>query len=87
MDQMISKIYSLFLSHPLVSTDSRQVKPGSIFFALRGESFNGNKYALKALESGAVCAIVDDPECAENSSCILVDNVLSTLQALANNMV
>ncbi len=85
MDQMISKIYSLFLSHPLVSTDSRQVKPGSIFFALRGESFNGNKYALKALESGAVCAIVDDPECAENSSCILVDNVLSTLQALAKH--
>ena len=85
MDQMISTIYPVFLAHPIVSTDSRQVKPGSIFFALQGESFNGNEYAVKALASGAVYAIVDDPEYAQNSSCILVDNVLSTLQALAKH--
>ncbi|MFZ4521544.1 MAG: UDP-N-acetylmuramoyl-tripeptide--D-alanyl-D-alanine ligase [Bacteroidales bacterium] len=83
MDNKVKEIYQLFLAHPQVSTDSRQIKPGSIFFALKGESFNGNRFAAKALDSGAAYAIVDEPEFAVNQSCILVDDVLTTLQALA----
>ncbi|MEI7723965.1 MAG: UDP-N-acetylmuramoyl-tripeptide--D-alanyl-D-alanine ligase [Bacteroidota bacterium] len=85
MENQINNLYAIFLDHPFVSTDSREVKPGSLFFALRGESFNGNEYASKALESGATFAIVDDDQYAVNKSCILVNNVLSTLQALAQH--
>lgn len=85
MDQTINNIYPVFLSHPFVSTDSRNVKPGSLFFALRGESFNGNEYAGKALESGAAFAIVDEFKYALSDSCILVDDVLLTLQALSRH--
>lgn len=83
MDHKINNIYSKFLAHPIVSTDSRKVKPGSIFFALKGESFNGNEFAGRALESGAAYAIVDDSGYVVNESCILVDDVISTLQALS----
>lgn len=83
MDHTITDIYRIFLSHPAVSTDSRRIEPGSVFFALRGESFNGNEYAEKALESGAAYAIVDEPRYVLNASCLLVDDALSTLQALA----
>ncbi len=83
MDHSIDDIYQVFKAHPWVSTDSRQVKPGSLFFALRGESFNGNEFAGLALQSGAVCAVVDEPKYALNASYILVDDVLSTLQALS----
>ncbi len=85
MDQRLKDIYPLFLAHPFVSTDSRQVKPGSIFFALRGESFNGNEYAIRAIEAGASFAIVDDSKYRVNDSCILVDDVLTTLQDLARH--
>ncbi|MCX6305874.1 MAG: UDP-N-acetylmuramoyl-tripeptide--D-alanyl-D-alanine ligase [Bacteroidetes bacterium] len=83
MDDKINEIYPIFQAHPFVSTDSRQVRPGSIFFALRGESFNGNEYAALALESGAAYAIVDEPRYAPGKSCILVDDALATLQALS----
>ncbi|MCX6266559.1 MAG: UDP-N-acetylmuramoyl-tripeptide--D-alanyl-D-alanine ligase [Bacteroidetes bacterium] len=85
MDNKINEIYPLFLEHPAVSTDSRKVTPGSIFFALRGESFNGNEFAIQALESGAEYAVVDEAIYAGNKSCILVEDVLSTLQALSNH--
>ena len=83
MDHSISDLYPVFLAHPIVSIDSRHVTPGSIFFALKGESFNGNEFAHRALESGASFAIVDEAKYAVNDSFILVDDVLSTLQALA----
>jgi UDP-N-acetylmuramoyl-tripeptide--D-alanyl-D-alanine ligase len=83
MDHKITDIYRIFLAHPLISTDSRNIIPGSVFFALRGESFNGNEFANQALESGAAYAIVDEPAYAVNESCILVSDVLSTLQALS----
>ncbi len=56
-----------------------------MFFALRGETFNGNQFAGPALESGAACVVVDDPQYVLNQSCILVDDVLTTLQALAKH--
>jgi UDP-N-acetylmuramoyl-tripeptide--D-alanyl-D-alanine ligase len=85
MNKQISDIYPLFRAHPVVSTDSRHVPPGSIFFALRGESFNGNEFAGKALDSGAAYAVVDEAAYATGNAHILVDNVLETLQHLAHH--
>ena len=80
----ISRLYQLFVNaDKAVSTDSRKIEPGCVFFALRGENFNGNQYALTALEKGASYAIVDDLDLAEQDRCILVDDVLTTLQDLA----
>ncbi len=79
----IKEIYQLFIEHPVVSTDSRKIKKGCIFFALKGETFNGNKYAGNAIAEGAAYAIVDEMEYADNSRIIFVENVLKTLQELA----
>lgn len=81
----ISSLYQLFLSAGKVSTDSRKIEPGCLFFALRGDNFNGNQYALAALEKGASFAIVDDPELGANDKCIVVHDVLQTLQDLARH--
>ena len=56
------KIYQLFLNFPRVSTDSRKIEKDSIFFALKGENFNGNKFANDALNKGAAYSIVDEDE-------------------------
>lgn len=79
----LEEIYQIFVDHPLVTTDSRKIEAGSIFFALKGENFNGNLYALRALELGASYAIVDDAEFVLNEHVLLVENVLQTLQDLA----
>ncbi len=79
----IEKIYSIFLNHPKIATDSRSIPSNSIFFALKGESFNGNKYAAEAIAKGAAYAVVDEAEFALNESYILVENVLESLQKLA----
>ncbi|MCX6279743.1 MAG: UDP-N-acetylmuramoyl-tripeptide--D-alanyl-D-alanine ligase [Bacteroidetes bacterium] len=76
-------IYSRFLENPAISTDSRNIKPGSLFFALHGENFNGNDYAIRAIEDGASCAIVDDSKYAGKDGFIVVNNVLESLQQLA----
>jgi UDP-N-acetylmuramoyl-tripeptide--D-alanyl-D-alanine ligase len=78
-----SKLYSLFKQYPIVVTDTRKIVPDSIFFALKGANFNGNKFAESALEKGCKYAVVDEEEFAVNDSCILVDDVLTTLQDLA----
>ncbi len=78
----LESIYQLYLSNPAISTDSRSVHEGSIFFALKGETFDGNKFAKNAIKSGAIAAIVDDPEIKE-SGCIYVKSVLETLQNLS----
>lgn len=78
-------IYQRFTENPFISTDSRRVQPGSLFFALKGPSFNGNKFALDALENGASWAIIDEPEACVNKRCILVGNVLNSLQKLAKH--
>lgn len=80
----ISSLYDIFLQHPVITTDSRDCPAGSIFFALKGETFDGNAYALKALELGCAYAVIDEAEYATDSRCILVDDVLTTLQLLAN---
>jgi len=77
------EIYSIFLKNRSISTDSRQLLPGCLFFALKGENFDGNKYAQKAIEAGAAYAVIDD-ENYDGPATILVDDVLITLQNLAN---
>ena len=67
-----------------MSTDTRQLPPGCIFFALKGENFDGKKFALHALENGAAYAVIDDPAYQVNERCLLVPNVLKALQQLAN---
>jgi UDP-N-acetylmuramoyl-tripeptide--D-alanyl-D-alanine ligase len=79
----LQNIYSLFTECPTVVTDTRKIVPNSIFFALKGETFNGNKFALTALEKGCKYAIVDEKEFAIDERFILVDNVLVCLQNLA----
>jgi len=76
-------LYQLFLQHPIICTDSRICPSGSIFFALKGENFNANAFALSALEKGCSFAVVDEAEFAVDERFILVDDVLETLQQLA----
>lgn len=80
----MSKLYSLFLQHPIITTDSRDCPAGSIFFALKGANFNGNAYAASALEKGCAYAVIDEPQYAIDDRFILVDDVLTALQQLAN---
>lgn len=77
------QLYKLFLEHPVICTDSRVCPAGSIFFALKGENFNANAFALSALEKGCAYAVVDEAEYAIDERFILVDNVLESLQRLA----
>ncbi|MCK3685995.1 UDP-N-acetylmuramoyl-tripeptide--D-alanyl-D-alanine ligase [Maribellus sp. YY47] len=80
----LENIYKCFLeARQNVSTDSRQIEKGCLFFALKGENFNGNRYAEDALKSGALYSIVDEEEFATSERTILVDDVLTTLQNLA----
>ncbi|UMB55148.1 UDP-N-acetylmuramoyl-tripeptide--D-alanyl-D-alanine ligase [Lutibacter sp. A64] len=79
----IEQLYSLYTQSYLVDTDTRNIRKGSIFFALKGANFNGNKFAKEALNSGASYAVIDEKEYQNNSNTILVDNVLETLQKLA----
>jgi UDP-N-acetylmuramoyl-tripeptide--D-alanyl-D-alanine ligase len=77
------ELYSLFIKHPVICTDSRSCPLDSLFFALKGENFNANAFALGALEKGCAYAVVDEEEFAIDNRFILVDNVLETLQELA----
>ena len=80
----INELHSIFLDFNLISTDTRKIEKDCIFFALKGDNFNGNKFASEAISKGAKFAIIDEKEFNLNSDFILVDNVLSTLQELAN---
>ncbi len=79
----IEELYQLFLKHPAIQTDTRKLKPGDLFFALKGPSFNGNIFAQQALEAGAAYAITDEPVNFASDRIILVADVLITLQQLA----
>lgn len=83
----IEKLYDYFLNaNQSVSTDSRKIQPGSLFFALKGNNFDGNQYTQDALEAGATYAVIDDPQIHQQTeNTILVDDVLSTLQQLATH--
>jgi len=80
----ISDIYKIFNKHPNVTTDTRNIKENSIFFALKGDNFNGNKFAKKAIADGCHYAIIDQDEFKLNEKYILVENVLECLQDLAS---
>ena len=79
----IEELYSRFILSPTITIDSRVCPKNSIFFALKGESFNGNKFALSALERGSVLAVVDEPKYAVDDRFFLVDDCLTALQDLA----
>lgn len=79
----ISELYKLYQAHPVITTDSRDCPEDSIFVALKGDMFDGNKFAATALDKGCAYAIVDEKEYAVDERCILVDDCLKTLQALA----
>lgn len=82
MDALL-KLLDLVEAGAAISTDTRSLNPGDLFFALRGENFNGNHYAAKALEKGARMAVIDDEHFAVGDECLLVEDVLFTLQELA----
>jgi UDP-N-acetylmuramoyl-tripeptide--D-alanyl-D-alanine ligase len=77
------QLYQLYLQHPAISTDTRKIAPGSLFFALKGDTFDANTFAQKAVEAGAAYAIIDNPEYALGDNYILVNDSLSALQQLA----
>lgn len=78
------KLYDYFLENPSISTDTRSITKGSIFFALKGDNFNANEFAPQAVDKGASYAIVDEAKYA-NDRCLLVEDVLSALQDLARH--
>ncbi|MFT7297428.1 MAG: UDP-N-acetylmuramoyl-tripeptide--D-alanyl-D-alanine ligase [Sphingobacteriales bacterium] len=84
MTSVKSNLYLEFLRSTGVSTDTRSIAKGNLFFALSGPSFNGNRYAQQALDKGATSVVVDDKEVVQDNRYILVDDCLKSLQNLAN---
>ncbi len=78
------ELYSIFKECKGITTDSRNVGKDSLFFAIKGENFDGNKYAEEALNKGAKYAVIDNQKYYKNKQCILVDNALKTLQIVAS---
>lgn len=81
---MIDTLYKHFLKHPIVCTDTRDIKPNSIFFALKGGNFNANEFAEQALNAGCSIAVIDEEKYKRDERYFLVNDVLTTLQELAN---
>tara|TARA_R110001592_G_scaffold77488_2_gene233272 strand:+ start:1791 stop:3080 length:1290 start_codon:yes stop_codon:yes gene_type:complete len=80
----IASLYEKFIASTGICTDTRKIEKGNLFFALKGPNFNANKLAEQALNQGASYAVIDDAEYNTDSRCVLVDDALETLQALAN---
>ena len=85
MEITIQDLYTIYLNHPTVSTDTRKIQPGCLFFALKGETFDGNTFARNALDMGAAYVVVDDPSVVQNDRFLLVEDVLTALQDLARH--
>lgn len=81
---LMKTLYQKYLESTGITTDTRQIKDNMLFFALKGDNFNGNAFAKQALEKGAAYAIIDEVNYQENERYILVDDVLTCLQNLAN---
>src|SRR5882762_1865133 len=81
----VSALYELLKKSSGISTDTRSIKEGNLFFALKGEHFNANDFAEDALHTGASFVIADEKKFSDSEKIILVDNVLTTLQQLANH--
>ena len=80
----IAQLYQFYRETYLVDTDTRKIRKGAIFFALKGDNFNGNEFAEEALKNGANYVVIDEEKYKTDSKTILVENVLETLQKLAN---
>ncbi|WP_406824622.1 UDP-N-acetylmuramoyl-tripeptide--D-alanyl-D-alanine ligase [Pedobacter sp. KACC 23697] len=78
-------LYQHYLQHHIISTDTRNITPGCIFFALKGDLFNANEFAAEAIEKGAAFAVIDEEKYAQNDRFLLVKDVLSSLQDLARH--
>ncbi|WP_420320261.1 UDP-N-acetylmuramoyl-tripeptide--D-alanyl-D-alanine ligase [Flagellimonas sp.] len=79
----LEELHGIFLAYPTACTDTRKITKDCIFFALKGPNFNGNEFAQQALEKGAAYAIIDEASHKISHNCLLVDDVLETLQKLA----
>lgn len=77
-------LYTIYLQHPSVQTDTRKLKQGDLFFALKGPNFNANEFAHKAIDAGAAFAVIDDAQYSIEGKTILVQDVLTALQQLAS---
>ena len=80
---IIEELYQKYLESGIISTDTRQITPDSVFFALKGDKFNANEFAASALAKGARYAVVDDDRFAKDKRCVLVEDSLEALQDLA----
>lgn len=83
MNRAIENLYTRYCAGGTVSTDTRKITPGSVFFALKGDKYNANEFAAEALEKGASWAVIDEEKYKKDDRCIVVENVLETLQQLA----
>ncbi len=81
----IEDLYSIYLKHPSIQTDTRKLQQGDLFFALKGPNFNGNQFAGQAIENGAAFAIIDEEAFQVPGRTILVPDVLASLQQLAKH--
>jgi UDP-N-acetylmuramoyl-tripeptide--D-alanyl-D-alanine ligase len=81
----IEELYKVYQQFPSIQTDTRKLKTGHIFFALKGDNFNGNHFATQAIANGAVYAVIDEKEFEIPGKTILVNNVLTVLQDLAKH--
>ncbi len=79
------ELYQLYLKHPVITTDTRKITPGSLFFALKGENFDANTFAAQAIEAGAAYAVIDNSAYNTGDKFILVPDVLTALQDLARH--
>ncbi|HXH19983.1 MAG TPA: UDP-N-acetylmuramoyl-tripeptide--D-alanyl-D-alanine ligase, partial [Chitinophagales bacterium] len=83
--EAVNSIYHIFKTARQVSTDTRTIEKGDLFFALKGPNFNGNQYAEEALKKGALAAVIDEPLFRKDENYILVENTLKALQQLAHH--
>ena len=81
----IAELYKIYLQHSTIQTDTRKLQPGGIYFALSGANFDGNTFAQQAIEKGVAYAVIDNAAYAANEQYIVVPDVLTTLQQLANH--
>ena len=82
-DEEIKELYSHYLKNPSISTDSRNIKPGDIFFALKGDNFDGNNFVFQAIEQGASLVVCDNKQIEKGDKILLCENSLTMLQNLA----
>ena len=80
---IIERLYQAYQASHAVTTDSRAITSGCIFFAFKGEHFDGNAFAPKALDQGAAMCVISDPQYVVDDRCLVVPDVLKTLQELA----